>query len=281
MRIHRRCLVFALILIAAAALGKSRCEAEEPVRPEGDVISLFNGKDLSGFYSWLVGSEHEDPKQVFSVRDGLLRISGDGLGCLITKERYRDYRLVAEFKWGDKTWGARAKATKDSGILLHSSGPDGNAGPWMASIEFQVIEGGVGDFIVVPGKDEQGNPIDVSLTAEVVKDRDGETVWKRGAERQLFKSGRVNWYGRDPDWKDELGFRGKEDVEKPDGEWNRVEAICDGDRITNLVNGVVVNEGFMATPAAGKIQFQAEGAELYFRKIELWPLDKDPNQKQE
>ena len=69
-----------------------------------------------------------------------------------------------------------------------------------------------------------------------------------------------------------LGFRGKRDVEKPAGEWNRMEVICDGDPITNIVNGYVVNVGTKSSLTRGKIMFQSEGAEILFRKIEVRPL---------
>jgi len=69
-----------------------------------------------------------------------------------------------------------------------------------------------------------------------------------------------------------LGFRGKQDVETPGTGWTRVEVICDGDKITNIVNGHVVNHGTNSSLRRGKIIFQSEGAELYFRKIELTPL---------
>ena len=26
--------------------------------------------------------------------------------------------------------------------------------------------------------------------------------WHKGGEKRVFNKGRVNWYGRDPDWKD-------------------------------------------------------------------------------
>ena len=85
-------------------------------------------------------------------------------------------------------------------------------------------------------------------------------------------SGRYNWWGRDPAWKDTLGFRGKNDVEKPAGEWHRIEVICAGDTITNIVNGFVVNVSAKSSLTQGKIQFQSEGAEIFFRKIEIRPL---------
>ena len=141
---------------------------------------------MSGWYSWLKDTKYEDPRKVFTVHDDMIHISGDGLGCITTKEEYRDYRLVTEWKWGERTWGARKKATKDSGILVHCTGRDGGySGIWMASIEAQIIQGGCGDFIVVAGNNEDGSPVPLSITAEVVKDRDGESVWhKKGASRK-------------------------------------------------------------------------------------------------
>ena len=256
--------VFALV--ASSAL------AADPIKP-GEVISLFNGKDLSGWYTFLQDTKYEDPRQVFTVHDGLLHISGDGLGALTTRSDYRDYHLVAEFKWGPRTWHGRKERTKDSGILVHSFGEDGaHGGIWMRSIEAQVIEGGCGDFIVVAGTKVPGGAPPLSITCETTTDRDGETVWKAGGEKKTISRGRVNWFGRDPDWKDVLNFRGKNEVEKPDGEWNTMEVICAGGKITNIVNGVVVNQAIDCTPQSGKIQIQTELAEIFFRKLELRPL---------
>ena len=43
-----------------------------------------------------------------------------------------------------------------------------------------------------------------------------------GAARE-FENGRINWFGRDVDWTDRLGFRGRQDVESPYGQWTRLE----------------------------------------------------------
>jgi len=63
-------------------------------------------------------------------------------------------------------------------------------------------------------------------------------------------------------------------VEKPAGEWNRMEVVCDGDTITNIVNGYVVNAGTKSSLTKGKITFQSEGAEIIFRRIEIRSLIK-------
>ena len=168
----------------------------------------------------------------------MIRVSGEEYGAITTRESFGDYHLVAEWKWGDETWGARKEKTRDSGILLHCVGPDGAAGgQWMQSIECQIIEGGCGDFILVKGHEKVG------MTCETRVGPDKQLYYEKGGKPVTREGGRYNWWGRDPAWKDVLGFRGKDDVEKPAGEWNRMEVICDGDTITNIVNGYVVNVG--------------------------------------
>jgi hypothetical protein len=267
-----------LILIVAFAAALPAAEKEEKA------IVLFNGRDLTNFYTFLQGQgKNNDPDKVFTVTDGILRISGQHFGGLITEQEYSNYRLVTEFKWGEKTWPPREKATRDSGILLHCVGEDGGSsykdgkpvGPWMESIECQMIEGGTGDIILVGGK---GKP---RLTVEAEKRPTGagekksdQPYFKPGAPAMEFTGGRINWFGRDPEWKDVKGFRGKQDVEKPVGQWNTLECLCDGDSLTYTLNGVVVNKATKSSHTRGKILIQSEGAEVFFRKIELHPLRK-------
>jgi len=62
--------------------------------------------------------------------------------------------------------------------------------------------------------------------------------------------------------------------EKPPGEWNTYDIVCDGGRVTLTVNGQVQNEGTEATPSSGPICLQSEGSPIEFRNITLEPLDK-------
>ena len=236
---------------------------------DGDAVRLFNGKDLSGWYVFLKGlGRNNDPDKVFTVQDGVLRVSGQHWGGLTTEKDYENYHLVVEFKWGDKTWPNREKNARDSGILLHGVGEDGAYnGTWLESVECQMIEGGTGDFILVSGKNKP------RMTAEV-EQLGNQFYYKKGVPARQFPPGRINWWGRDPEWKDVKGFRGKRDVEKPVGEWNTVECVCDGDTITNILNGEVVNVGTQSSHTRGRITLQTEGAEVFFRKVELKPLKK-------
>ncbi|MBM4075491.1 MAG: DUF1080 domain-containing protein [Planctomycetes bacterium] len=253
---------------------------DQAIKPTDGPIKLFNGKNLDGFYTWTRGTQYADSKKNFTVQDGMIRILGDGFGGLITNREYRDYHLILEFKWGGKTWGDRVDRARDSGLLLHCWGPDGGYGDtWMASIEAQIIEGGVGDILVLQGMDQKtGKIYPTSLVAEITKDRDGEMVWKKGGERKTVTGGRVNWYGRDVDWADKINFRGKDDVESKFGEWTKMEVIADGGHLLYKVNGVVVNEAFESKPDFGKLLLQTEQAEMYVRRFELWPLGKAPKE---
>jgi hypothetical protein len=212
---------------------------------------------------------YEDPTAIFSVHDGQIEISGEEWGALTTKNEFSNYHLVVEWKWGHRTFGTRKQSARDSGILIHCVGPDGAAGGmWMQSQECQVIEGGCGDLLMVEGREKP------SLTCETRVGPDKQLYFEKGGKAVTRNSSRYNWWGRDPTWKDTLGFRGNRDVEKPAGEWNRMEVVCDADSIINIVNGYVVNIGTKSSLTKGKISFQSEGAQIFFRKIEVRALVK-------
>jgi hypothetical protein len=248
------------------------------IRPTKGPIRLFAGKDFTGLYTWLQDAKYDDPRKVFTVEDGMIRISGDGGGYICTKERYKDYHLVVEYRWGERTWGGRKASARDSGIVFHCAEPDGSfGGVFMAGIEAQIIEGGTGDILAVPGKRADGSEIPVSVTAEIVK-HGSANIWTKGAKRETFASGlaRIDWFGRDPGWKDAINFRGPRDLDSPGKEWTRLDVICDGGHVVYRVNGTVANEAFDVVPSSGKILIQTELAEIFVRRFELLPLDKKP-----
>lgn len=261
-------LLLSLYLLCSAPL-----VAVEPVTQKVDLLTVIKSGEVE-YHVNPKADFHDAPKDIWTfAQDGALNISGRGYGYVATKASYRDYHLVLEFKWGTKTWGKREKAAKDNGILLHAYGPHGAySDTWMASIEAQIIEGGVGDILVLSPKLADGTELTTSVSAEYALDRDQEKIWKKGEPRQTVTKGRINWRGRDEDWMDKLGFRGKNDVESPPGEWNRLEVIAQGDTLKYFVNGAQVNEAFDCKPAEGRILLQTEGAEMIVRRYELYPL---------
>lgn len=219
------------VLASAVAVILGATGAGPPVDPKP--VVLFNGKDLTG---WTVFVDPRTkgynpdsrPENVFRVEDGTIHVSGERFGCLTTVGEYENYKLTLEFRWGERRWAPREKERRDSGVLLHCSGPDKI---WTRSIECQIQEHDCGDFWLVSG-----------TTLEV----DGKPSKERSVKTR--------------------------DAEKPTGEWNTVEVICEADKITNLINGVVVNRGTKASVTKGRILLQSEGAEVFYRNVELTPL---------
>ena len=254
------------LLAVGLVLGDDATEA--PARPR-DVTRLFNGKDLAGLTTWLKDTRRDDPRRVFRVTgDGQLQITGGGFGYVATDRPYRDYRLVVEYRWGQKTDGGRS--VRNSGILLNATGPDGGLeGSWMASVECQLAQGCVGDFIVIPGSE----PGAVRITADVELGPDQHPRWKPGGTPRTFAGGQQLWWSNhDPEFREAIDTRGRRDVESPVGDWTRVEITNQSGRIATRVNGVLVNECRDATPPGGKILLQTEGFELFVRTFELHPI---------
>lgn len=249
----------------------SNAEADkQPIAPT-EIIKLFNGSDLSGWEIWLKKTGQKDPGHVFSVEEGMIRAGDGDSGYLATKQAYKDYHLSLEYKWGRKN--PHDKYVRNSGVLLNGVGPHGSAGGvWMTSIECQLAQGCEGDLIVIPGKDREGKAYPATITSETVVAEDKKTRWQRGGEPVVY-SGRQFWWSKhEPYFEELIDTRGKNDVASPLGEWTRVECICQGDRITIKINGEEVNEAFDVKPAAGRILLQTEGHEVWFRNVELSPL---------
>lgn len=254
-----------LLLVTEISHGQAPANAGQ-----GKTIHLFNGRNLDGWYVFLKGRGRDnDPRNVFTVKDNELHVSGEEWGCMTTHHEFENYKLTAEFRWGGGTHAPRANNARDCGILLHSNGEDGGySGTWMHSIECQIIEGGTGDFIVV-GNGTEG----FSVTSTVATEKQGGSyVYDPDGKPASINRGRINWYGRDPQWQDARDFRGPNDIERPVGEWNTMECVARKDEIFIYLNGVLVNHATNVRPHRGRIQIQSEAAEIIFRRIDLTPF---------
>ena len=268
------CCGFAWALQGGEAIAADSATEPVPVSPR-EVVVLFNGRDLTGLSTWLKDTKGSDPRQVFRVQDGLLHISGDGNGYVATEEEYRDYHLIVEYKWGKRTDGG--KYVRNSGILLHATGPDGGAGgTWMSSIECQLAQGCVGDLIAIRGKDagrrddpgavhERGRP----------RPRQAAAVEEGGEAARSSPSGQLWWSRARPGLQGAARHarqgRRREPAGRVDPGRMPVRRRA-GSRSASTAP--TVNECHDVFPAAGKILLQSEGFELFVRKFELHPLKK-------
>jgi hypothetical protein len=251
---------------------------------------LFNGRDLEGWETYLsargegqppLGLDN-DPAGVFRVVevDGepAIRISGEVLGALTTRDEFSDFHLRLEFKWGETTWGPRKGIARDSGILYYCVGPHGaGSGGWMKSVESNVMEEDCGSFWSVAG-----TIVDVEIGEEKLPYREdpgtGYPVYKRGGRRYM-----AGIDGGD-------GIRPNPIVEKPRGEWNVAEVVAIDGTSVHVFNGTPtmvlrnarhVVDGKVVPLRRGKIQIQSEWAEVFYRRIEIRPAREFPREYRE
>src|ERR1700720_2114426 len=190
-------------------------------------VSLFNGKDFTGWYTYLDSSgKNKDPKGVFKVENGMIHIldvplsdgkTPDGKsdnGYLATTQDFSNVRIHAEYKWGIKR---ATEGKRNSGLLYLAVGSDAI---YPTSLECQIEETDVGDLWIVNGASVTAFFIAPSMPMYDDDMQAGTRVRSApGDSLRVLKSG---------------------DFENRDG-WNTVEVIVQGDRSTHLVNGRIVN----------------------------------------
>jgi hypothetical protein len=252
---------------------------------DGGWISLFNGRDLSGWEACVARRPGQpealvgrDPIGMFKVVevDGepAIRVSGDGLGGLSTRQEYGNYHLEMEFKWGEKRFPPRVNEPRDSGVLYHGLSEYNPETGWLDSAEFGLLEGGeTGDFWSVPGT--HGMRVTVDIEGEPIP-----------PERRRYPQQAIRWK---PDGRRYVGIvdglLNGDDNEKPRSTWNKIDLICVGQTAVHVVNGtpnlVLTNirrnvGGEMEPMTRGRVQLQSEGAEVYYRRIRLRPIEAIP-----
>jgi hypothetical protein len=266
----RRHWLLALPLLTAFALNGLAGERDR-------WMSLFNGKDLSGWDTWLgkpyQGKEpiglNKDPQKVYTVvnEDGkpAVRISGESFGALTSKKEYSNYHFKLEFKWGEKKWPPRDKTVRDSGLLYHCVGPHGAQSTfWMRSQECQIQENDCGDYWSVAGAI-------VDVEAQRSGDK-GPLVYKKGGEKFTVPGkGTGNRIIK------------SETNENPG--WNTIEVLTVGGTSVHVVNGKVVMiltnsrqpaDSKEVPLTRGKLQIQSEGAEVFYRGMAIRSIDSIP-----
>jgi hypothetical protein len=285
------------IAIARVALAISLCigiaDATRSQAAPADVstqsINLFNGNDLAGWETHdIENGFNNDRRKIYSAveeeGEPAIRISGEILGALISREAYGDYRLRLQYKWGRLKWPPRETQPFDSGLLYHSSslkdspmrlGSYEREGhwPWLQSLEFGFLEGGDG------GKgSETGDLYSVQFTmADVESEPLRKEQWRyEGILTRKYRPG-----GETVTVQGNGGILNGRTNEKQVGAWNDIELIALGQTALHVVNGKVnlaltaarrEVDGKIVPLRRGRLQFQSEAAEVFYRRLELQPI---------
>jgi hypothetical protein len=236
-------------------------------------------RNEKGLYTEAIGKDR-DPLGNFTVTDvdghPAVHISGQTFGYMATRESFGNYHLRLQFKWGEKKWPPREKVVRDSGLLYHMHGePAASDRVWPASVELQIQEHDCGDLYAIVTR--------TTVPARAVTTADNKTL-------QQYDPA-----GAPVDFKQERPIGNRcvrlADFEKPAGEWNTIELICIGGDSIHIVNGHVVMRlhdarqkganGEWPALTAGRICLQSEGAEVYYRNVEIQPITAVPAEYKE
>jgi hypothetical protein len=260
-------LIFLGLLLTFLLVGAC---AEAPVEQEKELwISLFNGKDLTGWIPKFAGREvGENYKNTFRVEEGLLKVDYNEyetfqgeFGHLFYRESFSHYRIRVEYRiLGEQTTGGPAWGYKNSGIMVHGQSPEGMAldQNFPVSIEVQLLG----------GNGEEERPTANLCTPGTHVEMEGQLVTQHCTNSSS------------PTFHDDA--------------WVTVEVEVRGNEvIRHFVNGVLVLEyhkpqldsadadaqklvqaGAEMMLDRGTISLQAESHPLEFRKVELLQLKK-------
>lgn len=252
-----------LVLMLGVAL------AGQDAGPEAGWTPLFNGRDLTGWTTFLQKhGKDKDPDRVITIEDGAIRLykhARDGetvvMGYIASEKEYGDYHLRLQYRWGTKKFQPRYALKRDAGLYYHIQGPDA---VWPKALQFQIEQTNVGDMIAL-----YGYQVDTWIDPRTRGDDQPTFLEPKDGGVPRVLGGKGIAYQKH--------LRGEFEVEG----WNTVEVIAKGDTTVHILNGKVVNRGQnvrlpdpndpkATRPATrGRIALEIEAAELDFRNVEI------------
>jgi Domain of Unknown Function (DUF1080) len=266
--------VAALVILGLSGLAHHTGAGETTARKseDGQWTPIFNGRDLAGWYTFVDGKKKgEDPQKVVQVHDGMIHMYKDAtagapapMAYVATDRQFENYDLRFEYRWGEKKFGDRAADPRDAGLIYHFVGEDKI---WPRGIECQVQEQDTGDIFAVWTR---VSSTVASGTQTYLSPEEGGVPISVGSSRDIARIQRSKML--------EVGG------------WNKVEVRVRGGGATHIVNGQVNNRWtdlLQPDPGKsdrfiplnkGKLLLQAEGAEIFYRNIEIRELPKAARQ---
>jgi hypothetical protein len=232
-------------------------------------ISLFNGKDLTGWKIKISGHDLNDNyKNTFRVMNGILKVSYDNyynfddkFGHIFYEKEFSHYIIRVEYRFiGEQVAGGPGWAFRNNGIMLHCQSPESMTKEqnFPVSIEAQLLGGN--------GVDERSTGNVCTPGTHIVMD--GKLITDH-----CINSNSRTYHGNQ--WVTmEVEVHGNSKIkhfvngeivleyEKPQLDKNDVNA----QRLIDQGKDIMLNQGY--------ISLQAESHPIEFRKVEILQLEK-------
>jgi hypothetical protein len=191
---------------------------------------------INDWYAFTKNStERLEPSKVYDFSDGMIRMYGENNGYLMSQKSFKNFELSLEYRWNIEE-KYKTKNKKNSGVMYNipADSPDKI---WPKGIQFQIKENTTGDFIFLDQVTAKVNGKLVEAGASVTSPKFIEN-------------------------------------EKPYGEWNSIVIKSLNGKITQYLNGKLVNECEEASSKEGKISLNYESSPIDFRNIQLHNISK-------
>ena len=130
-----------ITLLTTGAIFAANDKNKDKKKPEKGAVILLKENKLDNWVFKLKDNS-VDPATVFTVKDGVMHITGNPFGYMRTKEAYSDYNLHVEWRWPVEA--------SNSGVFIHAQPPDSI---WLRCVECQLKAGSAGDFVCMNGSD--------------------------------------------------------------------------------------------------------------------------------
>ena len=180
-RTSLRALLASAVVLTAVGLAASEDQKDDGFTP------VFNGRNFAGWKFFVKGGA--DPKDTWSVKDGVIVCTGKPNGYFYTAKSYKNYAL--RYDWRYIKAPAGQKSTYNSGLLVHIQNPGTPAvgGTWPKCVEIQGANANHGMLYFLQAKklgsnydkaakDKATHPIGEWNTTEAVLGADGSITAK-------------------------------------------------------------------------------------------------------
>jgi len=259
-------LTSAVFFLLFSYYSEGQTENNAQVQDGGKWVSIFNGKNLDGWTPKVTGYKAgENPLDLFRVEDGIIKVDyskykrfNGRFGHLFYNQKLSSYILHVEYRFhGELLSDAPAYCYRNSGVMIHSQSAESMdiEQNWPVSIEVQLL----GSTDSVKQK-----------TANICTP--GTTVYYKGSFTNEHCVSSASKYYFDKDWVnlDIIVHKGKS-----------ISMVIDRDTVLVVskpqLGGFLLPEKYPLPTGTfledGYVALQAEGTNIYFRKVDLKILD--------
>lgn len=237
---------------------------QEAASDKDGFVPLFNGKNWDGWYLKIREGDSLLAHRVFTIEDNAVHVfkevpegsevengNNPTHGLFYTHDSYSRFILKFEYKWGDKIANNYNQFQYDAGLYYHVIDDK----IWPKGIEYQVRYDPENDM------NHTGDYWGLAPYDWTADENNRFAFVADGGTPQEPKRG-------------EHLATGTRNFNALNDEWNQCEVVVmDSTYSIHKLNGDVVNMATNFVMSEGKIGFQSETAEIYYRNIKIKVLD--------